>query len=71
MVLVVEVAALLDEPAAPDEARVRELLDAWLTECDRSAPVDEESKYNEMHIVGLGVCALLHRSHPEDRKSVV
>jgi len=61
MVLVVEVAALLDEPAAPEEARVRELLDAWLTECDRSAPVDEESKYNEMHVVGLGVCALLHR----------
>ena len=40
---------------------MRALLDAWLTECDRSAPVDEESKYNEMHVVGLGLCALLQR----------
>ena len=61
MVLVVEVAAQLDAAAAPDEARLGQLLDAWLTECDRSAPVDEESKYNEMHVVGLGLCALLHR----------
>ena len=37
------------------------VLDAWLTECDRAAPVTEESKYNEMHVVGLSVCALLHR----------
>jgi len=61
MVLVAEVDALLDRADAPEEARLRELLDAWLTECERSAPVDEESKYNEMHVVGLGLCALLHR----------
>ena len=61
MVLVVEVAALLDAPGAPDAARIGELVCAWLTDCDRSAPVAEESKYNEMHVVGLGVCALLHR----------
>jgi len=61
MVLVVQVAALLDAAEAPDEARIQLLLDAWLTECDRLAPVDEESKYNEMHVSGLGVCALLHR----------
>ena len=59
--LVVQVAALLDAAEAPDEARIQLLLDAWLTECDRLAPVDEESKYNEMHVSGLGVCALLHR----------
>jgi len=61
MVLVVEVASLLDATDAPDEARLGQLLDSWLTECDRSAPVDEESKYNEMHVVGIGLCALLHR----------
>ena len=61
MALVVEVAAELERADAPEEDRVRALLDAWLTECDRSAPVDEESKYNEMHVVGLGLCALLQR----------
>jgi len=61
MVLVAEVAALLDATNAPDEARLGQLLDSWLIECDRSAPVDEESKYNEMHVVGIGLCALLHR----------
>jgi len=61
MHLVVELAALLHAAERPDAGRVEGLLDAWLTECDRSAPVDEESKYNEMHVAGLGVCALLHR----------
>jgi len=61
MGVLLDVAALLDVADAPHEARLGELLDSWLTECDRSAPVAEESKYNEMHVVGLGVCALLHR----------
>jgi len=65
MVLIVQVAALLDAADAPDEACLGQVLDTWLTECDRSAPVDEESKYNEMHVVGVGLCALLHRSQPE------
>jgi len=66
MVLVVDVAALLDSTEAPNEACLGQVLDAWLTGCDRSAPVDEESKYNEMHVVGLGLCELLHRSNPEN-----
>ena len=62
MVLVVEINKLLGADESPSEVIVGELLDAWLTECDRSQPVDEETKYNEMHVVGLGLCVLLHRA---------
>jgi len=62
MGVLLDVATLLDAPGAPNATRVGELLGAWLTDCDRLAPVAEESKYNEMHVVGLGVCTLLHRS---------
>jgi len=62
MILVVELAALLSRADSPSEACLGPVLESWLTECERSAPIDDETKYNEMHVVGLGLCALLHRT---------
>jgi len=60
MALVVEVAALLDAPAPPNEDHLASLLEQLLTRCDRAKVVNAHTKYNEMHTVGLGLCALLH-----------
>jgi hypothetical protein len=60
MVLIVEVDQLLLAEEPVSDAILGQLLDEWLTECDRSQPVDDATKYNEMHVVGLGLCALLH-----------
>jgi len=62
MVLVVEVDKLLLAQELTSETMLGQLLDAWITECDRSQQVDEETKYNEMHVVGLEICVLLHRA---------
>ena len=41
------------------------VIDQWLLLCDRAEAVAEGCDYTEMHVIGLGVCALLH-AMPDD-----
>jgi len=57
--LVADLAELLGSATPVGLDRFGELMDAWLTLCDRSETVVAETKYNTMHVVALGLCALL------------
>ena len=53
--------ALLDE-SEPAGAELLRLVDAWAEDYDRGDKVDPEDGCNLMHLVGAGLCVLLHRS---------
>ena len=62
-VLVMDVAQIveaLSEGPALKLPQVLAMLDDWLLLTDRAQPVPEGKNYTEMHVVGLGLCALLH-----------
>ena len=60
MDLVRRLAAELHADPLGDLEVVLCLVDDWLVQMDRAEKVEEGSDYNPMHVVGLGICALLH-----------
>jgi len=57
---IAQIVAALSEGPAPGLQQVLAVMDDWLLLTDRAEPVAEGKHYTEMHVVGLGVCALLH-----------
>jgi len=57
--------AALQQAMAADPRQARQqlpvLLEHWLRELDRAAPVPTGALYNSMQAYGMGLCALLHR----------
>ena len=57
---IAQIVEALSEGPALKLPQVLAMLDDWLLLTDRAQPVPEGKNYTEMHVVGLGLCALLH-----------
>lgn len=63
------IAELLDAEETLTYPEASELLLIWIQSCDRSAHAQEGTPFNDMHVIGMGLCvALQQMSLPETTK---